>query len=645
MKYHISHQIYAATRKNGGFGVFYQSPTLSQLEDSNREIIKKNSTYSAPVAIPNGTDLSLFPINFAYYIIEDNGTRKTALLFSRYTGATNHTPDRQGNFLSHTIVFEDYLEKICIAEILKQLPFQKSLTIEEETIFVPPIEEIEYDLHDSSSCIQENVNFLISDPKYQNTLLAIIDEIIDGWLNTKGHNITINSTTNDECINLIYALYSLIPAYLINKYSFTTYTYNPNKISYQICGIIPECKVMELDPEYFKMFDVEKYVEDYSPKWELTRFLKTWLLEHDIEKIGCLGQLFADYNIEELDERVEMPFRIEDFKENISTKQIADLNGILQLFPSTLSIPKDKLIEYVKNNNLDLYLSYQTQEMRKEVKMNHSITSCVNVIEKYIKMLGSYLNDEQLLLFYKEYEQAVSQLARPGQIAAELLTNNYQDVRAICLNNKSLQDYLFNSVEINWNDIRNKEAFLRENEGVLNNYKFPKIKLWKEKQTLENDIKRGSFFDNIESYEDTLSKYKEKDLVEIFSKSLEVKNEKGELSFAFLNKTIGLINSHFADPSIFWNNFFLSEIEKVSKDYRIPYSNKWSYSLIKRFVIVHVAISDNRSLSNYEGLFGDFDEYECRWILERLSEIHNKEGYNTLLSLLPREKKKIFGFI
>lgn len=645
MKYYISHQIYAATRKNGGFGVFYQSPTQSQLEDSNREIIKKNSTYSAPVALPNSTDLSVFPVNLAYYTIEDNGTRKTALLFSRYTGATNHTPDRQGNFLSHTIIFEDYLEKICIPEILKILPFQKSLTIEEETTFSPPLEEFEYEQQDSSSYIQEIVNFLISDPKYQNTLLAIIDEIIDGWLNMKGHNITINATTNYECINLIYALYSLIPAYLINKYSFTTYTYNPNKISYQICGIIPECKVMELDPEYFKIFAVEKSVENYSPKWELTKLLKIWLSEHDIEKIGSLGQLFTDYNIEELDERVEMPFRIEDFKENISTKQIADLNNILQLFPSSLSIPKDKLIEHVKNSNLDLYLSYQTQEMRKEVKMNHSITTCVNIIEKYIKMLGPNLNDEQLLLFYKDFEQTISQLARPGQIAAELLTSNYQDVRTIYLNNRSLQDYLFNSVEINWNDIRNKEAFLRDNEEILNNYKFPKIKLWIEKQALENDIKNGSFFDNIESYEDTLSKFEEKDLVEIFLKSLEVKNEKGELSFAFLDKAISLINYHFAEPSIFWNNFFLSEIEKAGKDYRIPYSNKWSYSLIKRFLIVHLAISDNHSISNYEGLFGDFDEYECRWILERLSEIHNKDGYNTLLSLLPREKKKIFGFI
>lgn len=644
MKYSISHHIYAATRRNGGFGVFYQSPTLSHLDDSNRDVLKKNSAYSAPVAFPNSTELSQFPVNWAYYTIEDNGEKKTALLFSKYTGATNHTPDRQGNFLSHTIIFNDCLQKVCIPDILKQLHFQESLTIEEEATFVPPSEEFEYE-QSSSSYIQESMDFLVAAPKYQNTLLAIIDEIIDGWLNTNGHNITINAITNKECRNLIYALYSLIPASLINKYSFTTYTSNPNKVSYQICGIIPECKVKELDPEYIKMYDVEKYAENYSPKWGFTKILKDWLTRRDIERISGLNELLDDYQIALLDKNVDMPFRVEQFKENLSIKQIADLNDILQLFPSSLSIPKDKLIEYVRNNNLDLYLSYQTQEMEKEVKTNRSIVSCINIIEKYINIVGSNLNDEQLFLFYKDFEQTVSQLARPGQIAAALLTSDYQDIRAICLKNISLRDYLFSSVEINWDDIKIKEAFLRENEEMLNNYKFPKIKLWREKQALNNDIEKGTFFDNIEGYKDILCKQNKKELDEIFSKSLEVKNKKGELSFAFLDKAIGHIYSYYTEPSEFWNNCLLNEVEKTDKDYRTPYSKEWSYSLIKRCVVVCVAISDNHSISNYGKLFGDFDEYECRWVLERLLEIHNEEGYNILSSLLPKEKKKIFGFI
>lgn len=645
MDFSISHQIYAATRKNGGFGVFFQSPCLFQLDDSNKEIIKKNSAYSAPLAFSNSTDVGLYPVNYAYYTIENDGFKRSALLFSKYTGATNHTPDRHGNFLSHSVLFDAFIERMSIPELLRHFPFQNSLTIEEEGTFTQPSEKWEYEQMDTSLSIRESLEFLLTDKKYQSTLVAIVDEIIAGWLDTKGHNITIYAQTNQECINMIYALYTLIPPCIINHYSFATYVSHPSKVSYQICGIIPECKVTELDPEYFRLFDVEKSVENYSPKWEFTKLFNKWLSRQDIEKINALSQLYKDYQIAKLDKKVDLPFRIEAFKENISTKQIADLNDILQLFPSNLSIPKDKLIEHVRNNNLALYLSYQTQEMKKEVKTNHSIITCINIIEKYIKMLGSNLNDEQLLLFYKEFEQAVSQLARPGQIAVELLTSDYQDIRAICLNNISLQDHLFNSVEINWDDIKNKETFLREYEEILNNYKFPKIKLWKEKQALENDIKNGTLFDNIERYENTLSKFKEKDLVEIFSKSLEIKNEKGELSFAFLVKAIGHINSYFAEPSIFWNKYFMNEIEKVGNDYRTPYSNKWPYSLIKRCLIVDVAISDIHSISNYEGLYSDFDEYECRWVLERLSEIHNKEGYNTLLPLLPREKKKFFGFI
>lgn len=645
MKYSISHQIYAATRRYRGFGIFYQSPTLSHLDDSNREVIKRNSVYCTPVDLSKSTDLSQFPFNLAYYNVEDKGTKKTALLFSKYTGATNHTPDRQGNFLSHTIIFEGYLGNICIPEILKQLQFQKSLTIEEETTFVPPSEELEYE-QQYSSCIQDSIKFLISAPKYQNTLLAIIDEIIGGWLNTKGHNITINALTNKECINLIFSLYSLIPAYLINKYSFTTYTYNPSKISYQISGIIPECKVLELNPEYFKIYDVEKYAEEYSPKWEFTKNLKVWITRHDIEGISGIYKLLDDYQIEKLDENVDLPFRIETFKKNISTKQISDLNDILQLIPLSLSSPKKKLIEYVRLHNNNLFFYYQIQEMKEDVKTSTSIINCINIIERYIKMLGNELNDNQLLNLYKDFEQTVSQWVLPAQIAIKLLTSKNQDIRAIFLKNTILQEYLFNSIEINWDDINNKEISLKEYEVLLNEYnKFPKINLCTDIQRLENDISNGVFFDNIESHEGTLSKLKEKDIIKMFSKSLEFMNDRGELSYTFLDKAIRLINSYFAEPLFFWNNYFSNKIEKVGKEYRKPYSNKWSYSLIKRCLILHVATSDNHQISKYEGLYNKFDEYECRWVLERLNEIHNREGYNTLLSLLPKEKKKIFGII
>ena len=110
--------------------------------------------------------VSKYPVNYAYFIIEIESIKKTALLYSKYTGATNHTPDRQGNFLSHSIVFEDYLENVNIPEIIKKLPFRESLSAEEELSFNPPSEIFEYEIDQFNSSVHESLLFLNSNKKY-----------------------------------------------------------------------------------------------------------------------------------------------------------------------------------------------------------------------------------------------------------------------------------------------------------------------------------------------------------------------------------------------------------------------------------------------------------------------------------------------
>ena len=106
MLFNINHHIYAATRLRGGFGVFYSSKDLNYLNVETQDDIEKKCNYIAPNTFRD-KDINNYPVNYAFYVVDDNGKKKAALLRSKYTGATNHTPDRAGNFLSHTIVFED----------------------------------------------------------------------------------------------------------------------------------------------------------------------------------------------------------------------------------------------------------------------------------------------------------------------------------------------------------------------------------------------------------------------------------------------------------------------------------------------------------------------------------------------------------
>ena len=102
MTFNISNHIYAATRQRGGFGVFYQSSNLSDMTEVNKNMVNRNGNYQAPDALKENP-----PINYAYYLIDDHGLRRAVLLRSCYTGATNHTPDRMGNYLTHTVVFDN----------------------------------------------------------------------------------------------------------------------------------------------------------------------------------------------------------------------------------------------------------------------------------------------------------------------------------------------------------------------------------------------------------------------------------------------------------------------------------------------------------------------------------------------------------
>lgn len=639
----ILHHIYAATCKSRGFGVFYQSPGMSHIEEDALNVIKRNATYKEPYLLNSNTDVEKYPINHEYYLVTDAGKTRSVLASSKYTGATNHTPDRRGNFITHTVVFDDFLGKNHISCLMDKISFRDSLTIEEESSFVAPADTIESPKENLTSLITENVRFLKSDRCYLNSFLEVIDLIMSGWLDSKGRNITLSALTNEVCKNLIFSLYSILPAYIINRFSFASYVASPSSVSFQICGVIPECGVTKLDPDYFKIIQVGSPTETYTPINKFTRVLKKWITNEQFEKIANLERLLQSYDIVRLDKTVEIPFEIEEFKESIATKTLPELNAILQgLSPKQEAHRKD-LIDFVSSENPNLYLDYYTQEVKKYIIKNHSVLSQINILERCFRSLHSSYDDKQLLRIYKEIEDV---LCDKTIISSKLLLDENPDIKRIIKENSLLCEYLLSCSEKKWNSVsdQDKEAIVKEYREWLFAKKYTNIQSWFSLNGIINEVRNGTFLDKVYDYQTILSNLSKEYRSKIFIELVETTNNKGKLSERTLSE-ITLLVDKYLDES-FWKRLFDYDNIAEKDDSWKKYRRAWPLSMIKRYFVYFYVIR-HEEITKVSSIIETLNEYESRWILEKLIETHHKDGHERLQSAIPtgQSPKKSGGWL
>lgn len=639
MTFKINHQLYAATQRTGGFGVFYQSDGISRLESSEEEIIRRNAAYTPPFSL-NDTNLSLYPVNYAFYHIDAKNGRKAVLLFSRYTGATNHTPDRQGNFLTHTIVFDDALESIPLPELFDGLPFRNSLTIEEERHFEKPQESFELIPGDAGAAIAECACFLQENRSCKNILLNMLDDIMDGWLNTKGHNITVCAPSEEICRKLFFSLYTIVPSFLMNQYSFATYTSNPVSVPFQICGVIRECDVKELDPKYFKLYDVEKQSSGYTPRWQFTKTLKKWIDTLEFERIAGLSTLLADYKVKKIGGQMEVPFVVDTFKSGISRKKEEDLRDILSLFSPSQGGLKRQLLDFVREKNPDLFIDHLITEMRDELRRSASLSSSISIIEKNLLTFAALGNERPLTEFYQLCEKETA--SQSANLAASLLMSNDKGIRSLLDGNRQFQSLLLDNVEFGWDKVSNKERFLFQYEDKIIEGEYPNIRFWTAVKHIESDVRQGYFIENYKMHKATLSKLPFNEVVGVFVQAIGRKNERGEFSTEFLSNAAAHIQGLFKEPSVVWKKYFDRYPDRNDDAWWETYSREWRASSVRRNLIVIITINWPHHLFKYEEIIRDCDEYDRRWMLEQQIERHNKRGFELLRDMMPKPKNGFF---
>lgn len=636
----IHHQIYAATCKNRGFGVFYQSPGLSLMGEDTLNVIKKNATYKEPYLLNSNTEVDRYPVNYEYYYVPKVGGVRSVLAFSKYTGATNHTPDRKGNFITHSVVFDGSLDNCHIPCLMESIPFKRSLTIEEEANFMAPMDTFEFTEENKLSLVTKNIRFLNASECYINAFLEVIDMILGGWLDCKGKNITISAPTNQECIDLIFAIYSILPSYIINHFSFATYVVSPSIVSFQICGVIPECGVTKLDPEYFKLIRVDIPSNTYTPAYKFTRILKGWIANERVEKIVNIEKLFHDYGITRLDKSVEIPFTIEEFKEGISNKSLSELNAILRGDSLVQQKQRKDLHDYVFRENPNLYLEYITQEAKSYIAKKHSVSSHLGVVEKFFQNLHSSYSDKQLLAFYKEVE---SVFYDKTTINSKLLLDEFSDIRSIIKGKPLLCEYLLLCSDKQWSSVdeQDKEDIVKEYRDWLIAKRYPNIQSWFSFKGIMNEIRNETFLEKVSDYHDVLLTTSKENRVAIFKELIETTNKKGHLTDKSIFSIILLVDKYLDES--FWKRLVeVNDVNDNDKDW-MKFRKTWSLSMIKRYYIYYYVLQ-HEGLSKVSDMIESLDDYETRWVLERLIENHQKDGHERLQSvLLSRMSKKRDG--
>lgn len=632
MTFNINHHIYAATQRCGGFGVFYQSRDLAELTGKMMDTINKNANYNVSDVLRNNP-----PINFAFYSIDDQGTKTAALLRSKYTGAANHTPERAGNFLTHTVVFDNTLENYRLPSLFRAIPFLDSLTIEEEQTFTPPLETLDYVQHRGNQALADALQFICQDMRRLSVLLQIIDDIMKGWLETRGHSIVICTPTNDECCRLIFALYTILPPPVINQYSFATYIYNPANVPFQLCGVVPGCIFTGLDPEYFKVYDVNDQFVNYAPRHKFTSILKKLIINQDIEWLAGLDKVFSDYNVKSLGKQAEIPFEIEEFKDNVFSKDISEMYRILGFFSPSQAQIKDDLIRVVRDNNPNLYLEYLTNEMRGHVRPGNML---FETIEYYLKKVSEVANDRKVLSFYQEMEKNIPQIYDKATISANLLQSDTEYIKRLVQTNFELRNHLFRRVESEWGKMSSslQNEFASHFWEEIRNGNYPNIQLWLQKKQVYDDIRQGRFLDNFESYQQLWATLQESDKMMFIRGAIDNKNFSGRMSESLLLDITHLVARCFNNPAIFWNDYFSLDNEG-GEEFKDPkYSDNWPLSLIKRHVLYYETVAGRISL--YQDLIANLSEYEIHWLSDELIAHHQKKDHKLFIDMLPPKEKK-----
>ena len=353
---------FTASRMRGGFFTLDRSAGLSPEEVDELE---KKGEYNPPLRLPgepSEDDIRrLFPECVAYYRLRSSG--RYAFLHSVYTGRTNHTPNRFGNFFSHSLILQEG-EPVCSAKLVfDKAVFRTSLSLEEDAAYQSSLSTCEIDIDPEDATSRQSVfrgfvDFLQAHPKGSFIFARIFDLIVGGKIARRGYNIIIRDQ-KENLSDWVLAVNFFLPQVVANKISFASYVCDPKKNLFEIAGIVPECGNVRLDEQYSTLVDALKD-DDYTSKHEYTACLLRIITQGKYEHWQLLLELLDAFEVTAADDRMNAPAKICLVLMDIENKGLEDVKVLL----GPAVGPARSIVERtVRDRNPDIYLAFILEQL------------------------------------------------------------------------------------------------------------------------------------------------------------------------------------------------------------------------------------------------------------------------------------------
>lgn len=617
---------YTASIHKGGFDFLDHSPQLSMEELKE---LQKNGNYSIILNSnqPTTEEIEeLCPINVAYFNLKSNPNR-SVLISSRYIGRSNHTPDRYGNYFTHSIIIESNKISISLRNFFNTFPFKKNLSIKEDQNYqknlgINSLDE-SFLVHQENEDFKYFCNFLNFNENRIKCFLVIINYIFNfKILDEKGQNISIVAE-KDNLQDWVLAINFFLPKDLANKISFASYVKSPENYPFKITGLLPDSNFSSLDPKYFKVFDstqesvkdvqnceyAELIYEAFSKNnFELFQEVRTEIEHTPYSSVNQkLGKYIFLLNCHSENDISQYKKYYHSFTEDEITKYLTTLkehNKISLIDKSLYYTFEQKINRLNWEQATDEFFDFHSKYI-----VPHSLS--FSTTRQVLDVLVCSINSFDRINVYKKLLLELKFNIEDTELLNSYLTeidNHYQDLESRLADDNDFIDSLISKYysAFDKNQYQNIQKFMTYKELI---------------NLADNDISMK----DISKYSGQIQELKPKNKIKIF---LKLMNNHELLQIGKFESFLPLkteIKKYLVEnENLFWENFFMSNNEydknKNSKFHTLNY-------LKKKFVSELFQSED----INEELLSGldFFDDYELTWIEE---DIQNSNSTSETLN-------------
>jgi len=629
--YKIGEHFYTASKLKNGFDTLDYSDFLSTDEV---RIISQLALYKAADGLSNSPTQEeiqeIFPVNIAFYKIPIAPNRYV-YLHSNYTGKANHTPDRDGNYFSHSVILKD-IEALCPAVfVFDKFKFETKLTLEQDKLYQPKLNEsiLEIDVDELRVYSQYFLKYCseLNEDDSIHLFAMLLDLIVDGKLAIKTNRISICGE-HKKVQKVILALNYFLPQHIANKISFATYVNDPTGSPFQITGIIPECGITSLSDSSHSLIDATSIIQ-HEPKNEYTKFIldilssKSQIALNDWRIYN--NSTLLEFSVLEPDSSLNSPILFYNFIKDPLSKTIKDFKALVN---SNLPFEKElELKRVTAERNPELYLNFVIDELR-------------------IKSGNSYTFQEKLEVFQKIYTDHLDNnnafrqncLPQIGDVFREISGNEKSEASLFILLTAKCSDVIPSSwlnelfqladeyFAPEYMEIENKLEPVRTlNEKYnLNTFQdiIPNIMKVKSFDDIRKAAEKDDFVRNIRNYKEFLSKATDKDKLELLLLGFNHDAYFLKGKFQNFDNYIKVVKEYLPEQQPqFWYHFFDNN-RNFNKD-NDP--KKHSLDYLKKLFVSLIFINQNENHELFSKIILE-DGYTIRWIEEDIRENTTREA-------------------